>query len=301
MKALEHRNSKDAQILVFTLLIIFLLVIQIASRSENVTTASLSFRVVESDNETPVSNVRIRLSRMSKVIYQTTSDEKGVFTLPALETSDLTIELTAQGYVSERLVGQKPANTARVIRLFHEGVLQGKVATKKTNKPIPGARLNLWGPRGHLQTLTDSEGKFYASQLQSGKYTIALQVDGYPPRPSEQIEIHGGQTITKDFVFTEGSLFTGVLKDRETDKPLKNIYIYLQGNFYYSDYTDEKGFFSFANVEPGKYQVTVYHEGFKQLRSETVEIGENELAINRLYYLEPLDPQFEIYTHQQVF
>ncbi|HJZ12506.1 MAG TPA: carboxypeptidase regulatory-like domain-containing protein, partial [Acidobacteriota bacterium] len=274
MSEQRQNTSNDLQVLVFAFLLLFVLTIHIIARTQSVSSSGAAFHIVQSDGETPIAEVLVRLCLRGKVLFQTSSDSKGMVVLPALEVPDLTLEFTKSGFLSERLVGQKIANISDPIRLFQEGVFHGKVLTRKTSKPVAGARINLWGPGGRIPTITDREGHFYINQLRSGKYTLTLQADGFSVPSVEQMEIHGGQQIEREFRLQDGSLFTGKIIDKETNKPLKNIYIYLNGNHYYYDHTDEQGFFSFGNVEPGTYQIRVYHEGFKPLQSASVNIGE---------------------------
>ena len=76
-----------------------------------------------------------------------------------------------------------------------------------------------------------------------------------------------------------------ILKGRVTDLDSKEpilfatVVLYQEGKLLYGVETDFDGFFQFANIDPGEYDLEVSYVGYQSSRVETVKVTENETVI----------------------
>lgn len=262
---------------------------------------STGYRVrVVNDGDTAIEGVLVIVRHDQAVLYQIRTGKDGTFELPKLGTQPFDITFDADGYVSERLVGQYQNSLPEKVRLLRSGTLIGRVVAAKTGYPVPAVKLVLWKPGNRYETLTDSDSN-YTFLGPSGKYRLTYEAPGFSTKTSEEAEIIGGATTEKQISLRQAGLLTGKIVFAGTGEGIPNIYFYVYGSHYYSAKTGKDGAFSIYHIEPGSYTVSIYHEGFKPLRNNRIEIREGESLLNQIYRLEPLDPQFHIYTYQQAF
>ena len=82
----------------------------------------------------------------------------------------------------------------------------------------------------------------------------------------------------------QATTIKGRVIDRETKKPLKNVYIEVKNAYFgvgfYKTKTDTQGEFSFKNIEPGKYyKIYAYKEGYYEYEKNYWRIDEDKETI----------------------
>ncbi len=78
------------------------------------------------------------------------------------------------------------------------GRILGRVTAADTGEPLPGARVTLVGrQRG---AITRYDGRFLLFALPPGRYSVAVQREGYASQTLADVEVRAGETRSVEFV-----------------------------------------------------------------------------------------------------
>jgi len=146
------------------------------------------------------------------------------------------------------------------------GVLELRTFEKGTNIPIEGVDVFI----GKIQTgltayndRTDNKGYYSLGRLPAVKIEIELSKEGLWWKNISDVEINYNQTTTVDVPYDLTSLtrINGKVTCQQSGEPLKDILISIcsldtRGCEY--SYTDDGGKFSMLDMEPGRYELTIF-------------------------------------------
>src|SRR3984957_14859088 len=82
----------------------------------------------------------------------------------------------------------------------------GGVITDKSGAIIPGAKVTVSGASDHRLVTTDSAGRFLASDLTPGMYTIDVEKAGFQSQSAKNLEVVINKTQSVDFSLANGNV-----------------------------------------------------------------------------------------------
>jgi hypothetical protein len=158
------------------------------------------------------------------------------------------------------------------------GVLELRTFEKGTNIPIKGVKVIIreiqTGLTAH-NNRTNSEGFYRLERLPAKKIEFVLHKEGLWWKHIKDVEIQYNQTTTVDVPYDMTSLnrINGKITCQQSGEPLKDILISigsLDTRGWERCYTDENGNFSMLDMEPGRYELTVF--GFRETNGQKEEV-----------------------------
>ncbi len=134
------------------------------------------------------------------------------------------------------------------------GTLTGTVTDASTNLPIGGATIHVVGPADRVTT-TNASGQ-YSLTLPVGTYDVTASAFGYLTQTANGVVISDGGTTTQDFALQPAPSHTvsGYVRDGGNN-PLENATVTILNTPIPPATTDANGFYSFASVPEGEYDV----------------------------------------------
>ena len=133
------------------------------------------------------------------------------------------------------------------------GTLNG-VVTDSGNTPIAGATVHAAGPTDRT-TITDAAGA-YSFLLPIGTYDVSASAFGYLTQTANGVVVSEGGTTTQDFTLQSAPSHqvSGYVRDT-FGQPIANATVTIQNTPISPTTTDSSGFYSFASVPEGTYNV----------------------------------------------
>ncbi|MDT8307089.1 MAG: carboxypeptidase regulatory-like domain-containing protein [Anaerolineae bacterium] len=153
------------------------------------------------------------------------------------------------------------------------GALEGSVTDAMTGDPVEGARIVATGPIERT-TFTDANGFYSFPVLSVGTYDVTASKFGYISETATGVEITVDATTVQDFALQpapSGSL-SGTVSDNSGD-PVANATVTILGTPIAPTTTDENGFYSFASVPEGTYDVHAEAGGCNDPQTLSVTIS----------------------------
>ena len=167
-----------------------------------------------------------------------------------------------------------PQEASRASQTFK---IAGTVVSATTGAPLSQARISIAETRDRgkaISMVTSEAGHFEFSQLKAGKYSLQGAKRGFISSAYEQHEqfstaiVTGQEFSTENLVLrlTPMALITGHLMD-EFGEPVRNarVMLYLENHGggmtriirYSNSQSDDRGFYDFSLLRPGKYYISV--------------------------------------------
>lgn len=80
-------------------------------------------------------------------------------------------------------------------------------------------------------------------------------------------------TVFPGNISAQNVIFTGIVKDGTTGKPLKDAHVFI-ANSTFQSFTDSLGGFSIANISDGRWEISAKKEGF-EMQHESILVKKN--------------------------
>lgn len=122
---------------------------------------------------------------------------------------------------------------------------------------------------------TDADGSFRICDIPSGIYTISFIHTGYNPLFIEHFPLNRDTTISVTLTPIYYRVFGYVTLQGEPEGTYEGTTVELNGR---ATTTDSTGYFSFDNVQPGRYHLVVSHYGYITYEADTTI--NNDMEIN---------------------
>ena len=151
------------------------------------------------------------------------------------------------------------------------GILRGRVSHSLSDaEPVPGALITAKrSPDGkQFVSQTDASGQFEFQPLPPGKYNITVgSVEAFQADPG-QAEVTGGSCWELTLSHFPQGLIAGHVKSEASPAPAtaQIVLISADDSRFETTQTDERGYFSFQSLQPGKYVIGM-HPGIHPLVS----------------------------------
>jgi 5-hydroxyisourate hydrolase-like protein (transthyretin family) len=151
----------------------------------------------------------------------------------------------------------------------------GTVVDAVSGAPVKGVEVSLTRDRTTVTVLTQQDGRFVFENLEAGKYALSARGKGYQMQAFDQHEnfstaiVAGADQYTENLVFrlTPAASISGQVTDEFSDG-VRNaqVMVFRKGivngkesvQIQNQSFTDDKGQFNFAALEPGLYYLAVY-------------------------------------------
>lgn len=246
--------------------------------------------VFEADGETPVSGANVSFLWKDKELRKveprdSTTDENGKFSIPALFAGEYEVKIESRGFFNKEEDVELDANQELSFTLERGAYIAGRVVDAE-GEPIAGATVrpdvnrfpgdNLsrkrFRPMRKIKAKTDSEGKFELSGLEAHpSYSVHARHSEYAPNTvtgiqleprvavkSVEVQLFRGGTIQGRVVDNEGKALAGIRVRAKDEKkrtgllhadPLEELMTISTRE------TDEDGTFSLSRLPEGLYTV----------------------------------------------
>ncbi len=154
------------------------------------------------------------------------------------------------------------------------GTLEGTVTDSSTNLAIAGAQISVT-PLG-ASTVTDASGN-YSLVLPVGTYDVTASAFGYSSQTTNGVVIADGGTTTVDFALVPAPSHSvsGTVSDN-SNNPIEGATVTILGTPIPPATTDAAGFYSFASVPEGTYDVRAEAGGCNEPLTQQLVVNGDE-------------------------
>ncbi len=254
-------------------------------------------KVINGETGEPVKGVLVCLTRFY-VCAKT--DKNGKFVIPNVPPGQQYIGFDPPPpYAYEReeihehpIMIREGKNLFFLKKLKYGGTLEMDLFETPSNTPLKKVLVNIKGAFTNRQYLrkdrySDDNGKFKLDQLDAGKYTINIRADGYGMKILKDIDIQAKQTTSLQVPFdtTSPARVTGQVICESSSEQLKDIEVIVERIDQYGwayTYTNESGFYSMFDLEPGLYEITI--SGIKKVNGQEEDFLITKKAIIKKEY-----------------
>lgn len=245
------------------------------------TTGDVYGTVQDAKTGNPLDNCSVVLNPSG---LSTTTGSNGSFRFANVEGGEYSLQASRSGYITNSTnVTVVPGSDVRADLLLTDeastkGRIRGAVVDADTQMPLSGC-LVILSP-GNQSKVTDEWGAFYFENLTPGEYSIRVTRDKYLEQVKYDVQVQAGTETSVQFLLydestTKGTI-TGVVRDSETNAVLEGCLVTLQPGGA-SKLTDPEGGFSFEELAPGEYEITVTKRDYlSYAKRVTVESGKTQ-------------------------
>lgn len=201
----------------------------------------------------------------------TRSDEHGRFTTWT-RAGQLTVSAAADGYAPGHASAVAPSAQI-VVLLTPESVLAGRVIEAGSGAPVPDAIVSVGDWRAgdessDASTRTDDDGRFRLTRLSPGRYKPGATARGRFGEPTESVLLGLGQTVEDVVIEVHAAAAVRgrvVIEDGAATRPCADAWVNLRdatADRWQGDGADDDGRVELISVLPGRYEVSIYCEGY---------------------------------------
>ncbi len=266
--------------------------------------------IIDSATGKGIKGARIEIKNANKGIgyYLRESDSSGYFKIDDfIHQVRYVMEVSADGYVSYRESGNISSGSY-TMNLEKEAILTG-IVKDLSGKPVKDVEVKLsnrnYGEYGYTSkpqiALTNSEGIYIFNKLKKGSYQIYFTKSGYITENARIERVKSGETFRLPMVLSKPSSISGKVKVSGLDAPAVNVSITAKARqtYYVSTYPD--GTFNIEDIKPGKYKLTISHEGFNTYYSGTITVTEGKNIKDQNFEVTPKAPGVDINSYRYTF
>ena len=228
----------------------------------------------------PLDNCSVLLNPLG---LSTTTGSNGSFYFASIEGGEYSIQTSKSGYITDsKNITVIPDKDNRVDFLLIDetstkGSIRGKVVDADTQMAIVGCSVIL--SPGNQSKVTDECGEFLFDNLAPGTYSIRVTKDKYLEQTKFDVIVQADTETSLQFLLynesTTKGIITGIVRDYETNEVLEGCLVTLQPGGA-SKLTDSEGYFSFEQLAPTEYEITVTKKDYSSYtKSVTVEPGKS--------------------------
>ncbi len=260
--------------------------------------------------EKPVEGAVVEIKNASRGVgyYKTETDSSGKYRIEDfIRNIKYEISVSSKGYVTY----SSTANIAGVkkdVKLIKESIVAGTVKDSR-GMPMSGVEVKLKKYQGYydssierpLFTKTDSSGKYRFGKLITGSYLVEFSKAGYISESARLKRIKKSEKFTLSMKMYRPATISGKVKIKGLGSPAFNINVNAKGRYNHSNITYQDGSFIIEDVKPGRYYITLTHQGFKTIKAGYVTLQEGQNKKNLTYTIETKSPQVKIHSYRYTF
>ena len=193
-----------------------------------------------------------------------TTDGSGHYSFTLVPNGTYTLVVTASGYVNRTVSGvvvTGPSTTTRNPMLDEEGGISGTVTDAQTTHALQGVTVTCAACPTTTAT-TDSTGGYAFTLVPNGSaYTVTFALTGYVTDTITGVTVTGPNSTNESPALNEDGGVTGTVTDSVTHAAIANASVTCtcQGP---GTTTNSSGVYTFTQIAPGSYTVTVTATGY---------------------------------------
>jgi hypothetical protein len=252
--------------------------------------------------------VEIKNSSRGVGYYKTETDRNGYYKInDFIPYIRYDIEITAPGYVSY-IETASFTSVKNNLKLTKESIITGTVKDSSGN-PMSDVEIKLKGYSEYMSMdlvkpsfiKTDGKGNYSIDKLRSGSYLVTFSKPGYITESASLNQIREGESFKLQMVMYKPSALSGNIKIQGIDSPAANINVTAQGRYTYSNVSFQDGSFLLEDIKPGTYTITLSHQGFHTIKSETIKVTEGKDVKNIKFDIEAKSPEIKVHSYRYTF
>jgi hypothetical protein len=255
------------------------------------TSGTFRGRLIDAVTRQPVKDFEVQMDRVQREppwreeqpLTRTFQSESGRFSYDDVPADTWSVTIAAQGYQRFNLdevtivAGKKTREV--VMPLLRGFTVRGRVVAASTGAAIPNAGVTYQLANGlprigvpQPDTRTKPDGTFVIDGMPGGDIVLTAGAEGYADR---QVEFElDEKTPPQDFTLSAGGRISGIVTT-SSGAPAKTSVNVSIGNRGYGGQSNDAGKFSFAQLPPGRYVVSV--NGSASNARQEIVLGQDEL------------------------
>jgi hypothetical protein len=170
-----------------------------------------------------------------------------------------------------------------VINMIAFGTISGKVVNELNAEAVSTALIEITGDRRE-SIQTDNSGAFQFNDITAGNYILKISATGFK-NYQDNLTVADGESVQLAIQLTPLPSIFGTVLNRETDDPIFEAKVSIEGETTSDLLTDSQGKFIFQNLSAGDYTINLEKEGFESV-SDVINLPEGSSA-TRIYKLQP--------------
>ncbi len=270
---------------------------------------SIKGKIINSKNRKPVPGARVEVKNANMGIgyYLTKSDSEGSFRIDNfIPQLSYIVEVEAEGYVSYRSSGGISPGEQKIY-LDPESIIRGQV-TDSGGRPLKGVDVKI--KKGYsyryssfkpLITKTDSTGAYSFNKIPEGRYYVFFEKPGYISESVSLKYIRKGESFSLPMRLYRPAGISGKIVIQGFDVPAVDVNVTARGARNHSASTFQDGTFQLVDLKPGKYKLSVTHEGFYTIKTPVLYIREGSENKNYNFTVKPKPPEVKVYSYRYTF
>lgn len=233
-------------------------------------------------NAQPVRNAVITATNQTdpQLTKEVITDPDGTFLLTRVQVGEWSVTVTSvEGYSLPPILPQ-PDGVFRDVQVAAgqttqlsedfvveplPGILKGRVTDVETTDPIANAQITVRAGTTVRATTTTDPGGNYSVEVPGGEYDVTASYPGYADGTQRVIILPEGE-VTQDFELAKlppGSIVGRVIRKLDnTPEPGATATLTFLNQTFGTATTNASGQYSFVDVPPGTYTVTITKSGF---------------------------------------
>lgn len=238
-------------------------------------------RVVDVNSQ-PVRGALVRATNQTDPLLtaEILTDPDGQFLLPRLAVGDWTVEVVGVSGYTLPPIRPEPDGVFRDVQVAASqtttlsedfvleplpGILKGTVTDEDSGQPIENALITVRAGNNVRGTATTGAGGEYSLEVPGGEYDVTATFPGYADNTQRVVVPSEGEAVL-DFVMSKlppGSIVGRVIRKLDsTPEPGATVTLTFGNQTFGTATTNASGQYSFADVPPGNYTITVTKSGF---------------------------------------
>ena len=207
---------------------------------------NITGRVIDNVTNLPVANAFVDLMRGSQIIQTVLTDENGIYFIKNIAPKPYVIRVwdnQFQSNIQIAIVSPNQNLTLDFALFPPPAKLTGQIFNINTGEPISNAIIEIFQDGFIVEsTLSDQEGNYTISQINSGTYKVKIKGENFDPK-FEKMTFFSNEQLTAHFALELVGCLQGNVKNYFNNKPIvkASVGAWKENELVSSTETDENG------------------------------------------------------------
>jgi hypothetical protein len=238
-------------------------------------------RVIDADTQAPVAGALVELANTSggQGYFRARTNARGEFAIEGAPSERwYTLTAGADDYADFAIRGWQFPSAQRAVNLVvpldRAGSIEIAVTRSDGRTPVTGAKVTVEGQRsdywweGYVPppppAFTDARGTARFAAIRAGTYAVTVEAPVLRPTTIAQVRVRRGQPTRVPVRLVRPASLSGTVRLAD-GTPVEGVAVQATGPGTTAATTDADGAFTLGDLEPGRYRVTLQHDGFEPL------------------------------------